>query len=102
MTHALRIALDKKQLNEIEYNVLRFATAKSPFQVRNIQFLFGPTDSDRVAASRAVRQLREQNFIMVHPNYKQRYVLRFSNNYLLRGVMQQLDAYDLLPLRPNA
>lgn len=99
---ALKLALEKKQITQVEYEILRIATTKSPFQVKDIQSLFGPTNSDRVAASRAVAQLRKQNFVMVHPNFKQRYVLRFSNNYLLRGVIQQLDAFDLLPLRPNA
>lgn len=99
---SLRIALEKKQINDVEYEILRHATKKSPFQVRDIQYLFGPTSSDRVAASRTLKQLREQNFIMIHPKYKQRYVLRFSNNYLLRGVMQQLDEHDLLPIKPNA
>ncbi len=99
---ALKIALDKKQLNQLEHDILRFATRKSPFQVRDVQNMFGSSDSDRVAASRMIRRLREQGFLMVHPNFKQKYVLRFSNNYLLRGVIQQLDAHDLLPIRPNA
>src|SRR6266403_1572250 len=98
---ALKIALDKKQLNQLEHDILRFATRKSPFQVRDVQNMFGSSDSDRVAASRMIRRLREQGFLMVHPNFKQKYVLRFSNNYLLRGVIQQLDAHDLLPIRPN-
>lgn len=75
---------------------------RSPFQVSDIQHLFGKTDSARVAASRAVKKLRDQKFIMVHPNYKLKYVLRFSNNYLLRGVMQQLDVHNLLPIKPNS
>lgn len=99
---SLKIALEKKQINNLEYEILRIATKKSPFQVKDIQYLFGPSPSDRVTASRTVRQLKEQRFIMVHPNYKQRYVLRFSNNYLLRGVMQQLDIHNLLPIKPNA
>lgn len=99
---ALRLALEKKQINQVEHDILRLATSKSPFQLKDIRHMFGPTASDRVAASRAIQQLREQGFIMVHPNYKQKYVLRFSNNYLLRGVMQQLDVHKLLPLKPNA
>lgn len=99
---SIKLALDKKQINDTEYEILRYATKKSPFQARDIQSFFGPSPSDRVAASRTLRQLRNQSFIMIHPNYKQRYVLRFSNNYLLRGVMQQLDAHDLLPIRANS
>ncbi len=99
---SLRLALDKKQINQVEYEILRLATSRSPFQVRDIQHLFGSTASDRVMASRVVSQLREQNFIMLHPKFSHKYVLRFSNNYLLRGVMERLDKYDLLPLRPNA
>lgn len=98
---ALKLALEKKQITQLEYEILRYATTKSPFQVRDIQSLFGPSASDRVAASRALTQLRKQGFIMVHPKFKARYVLKFSTNYLLRGVMQQLDELELLPLKPN-
>jgi len=72
---SIKIALDKKQINNVEYEVLRYATRKSPFQARDIQYLFGQTPSDRVATSRLIKKLRDQNFIMVHPDYKQRFLL---------------------------
>jgi len=99
---ALELALDKKQINQLEYDILRIATTRSPFMVGNIRHLFGSDESSRVAASRMLAKLRRENFIMVHPNYKLKYVLRFSNNYLLRGVMQQLDKFDLLPVRADS
>lgn len=99
---ALKLALDKKQINQVEYDILRIATTESPFQAKDVRHLFGTTETARVATSRMLSKLKDQRFIMVHPKYKQRYVLRFSNNYLLRGVMQQLDVYNLLPIRPNA
>ncbi|HEX8762351.1 MAG TPA: Fic family protein [Candidatus Saccharimonadales bacterium] len=99
---ALKLAKEKKQITDIEHEILLIAMDRSPFQVSDIQHLFGKTDSARVAASRAVKKLRDQKFIMVHPNYKLKYVLRFSNNYLLRGVMQQLDVHNLLPIKPNS
>ncbi len=99
---SLDIALDKKQINKLEYDILRISTEQSPFQVSDIRHLFGQSASNRVSASRVVAKLRNERFIMVHPNYKQKYVLRFSNNYLLRGVIQQLDALELLPVKANA
>lgn len=99
---ALKLAKEKKQITDIEHEILLVAMDRSPFQVSDIQHLFGKTDSARVAASRAVKKLRDQKFIMIHPNFKLKYVLRFSNNYLLRGVMQQLDVHNLLPIKPNS
>jgi Fic family protein len=99
---ALNLALDKKQINQIEYDILKIATSRSPFMVNNIRHLFGSDDSGRVAASRMLAKLKKEKFIMVHPNFKLKYVLRFSNNYLLRGVMQQLDRFDLLPVRADS
>lgn len=99
---SLKIALDKKQITQTEYDILRIAASKSAFQVKDVQQLFGVTASDRVKASRAVQKLRAEGFVMVQPGTKQKYVLRFSNNYLLRGVIVQLDAYDLLPIPPNS
>jgi Fic family protein len=99
---SLKIALDKKQITQTEYDILRIAASKSAFQVKDVQHLFGVTPSDRVKASRAVQKLRAEGFVMVQPGTKQKYVLRFSNNYLLRGVIIQLDAYNLLPISPNS
>lgn len=99
---ALDLALDKKQINQTEYDVLKIATMQSPFQASDVRHLFGRDDAARVAASRMLTKLRKERFIMVHPNFKLKYVLRFSNNYLLRGVMQKLDAFDLLPVRADS
>ena len=99
---SLKIALNKKQITQTEYDILRIAASRSAFQVKDVQYLFGATASDRVKASRAVQKLRAEGFVMVQPGTKQKYVLRFSNNYLLRGVIVQLDAYDLLPISPNS
>lgn len=99
---ALKIALDKKQITQTEYDILRIAASKQSFQVKDVQHLFGATSSDRVKASRAVQKLKAEGFVMVQPGTKLKYVLRFSNNYLLRGVIVQLDAHDLLPIAPNS
>lgn len=99
---SLKLALEKKQINQLEYDILKVATTESPFQASDIRYLFGPGESNRVAASRMLSKLKKERFIMVHPKYKLKYVLRFSNNYLLRGVMRQLDAHDLLPIRADS
>lgn len=99
---SLKNALEKKQLSQLEHDVLKIATTKSPFQVSDIRHLFGQSESDRIAASRLIAKLKKERFIMVHPSYKQKYVLRFSNNYLLRGVIQQLDTHNLLPLKVDS
>lgn len=98
---SLDLALDKKQLNQLEYQILKIATTKSPFQVGDVKHLFGQSSSSRVSASRMLAKLKKENFIMIHPNFKQKYVLRFSNNYLLRGVMRQLDQHGLLPVKAD-
>lgn len=99
---SLKLALDKKQINQLEYDVLKVATTESPFQASDVRHLFGAEESDRIATSRLLSKLKKEGFIMVHPKYKLKYVLRFSNNYLLRGVMRQLDTHDLLPVRADS
>ncbi|MGH7197001.1 MAG: Fic family protein [Candidatus Saccharimonadales bacterium] len=99
---ALNIALEKKQMSDKEYEIMLVAMKKWLFQARDLYPLFGTTPSAKTAISRTLQRMKEQNFIMPHPDFKQKYVLRFSNNYLLRGVMQQLDVHNLLPIKPNA
>ncbi len=97
---ALDLALEKKQINETEYRILQIAAKQdATFQAADILHLFGETPSGRASASRYLARMREQGFIMAQPKHPRRYVLRFSNNVLLRGVLQQLDVHKLLPIK---
>lgn len=98
---ALELARQKNWLNGDEYEVMLIAMEKNLIQAGDVLPIFGTGPSARVQASRVISRLKEQGYLMAHPDSPRKYVLRFSNNYLLRGVIQQLGKHDLLPVRVN-
>ncbi len=48
--------------------------------------------------SRSLRQLREKKMTIPEAEHSRKYILRFDNNYLLRGVVKKLSDNDFLPL----
>lgn len=99
---ALDLAVAKEWLTPLEYKVMITAMNKDILQASDLRRLFPEGSSNSVQISRLIAKMKDQKYLMAHPKHPRKYVLRFSNNYLLRGVMEQLDKHDLLPLRPNA
>lgn len=95
---ALKKANADKYINDEEYEVLKVAMDKNIFQAQDLKSIFGLSASDAVQTSRVLAAMREKKLIMVHPKYKKKYVIRFANNYLLRNVLDQMDANGLLPI----
>lgn len=95
---ALKKAYADKYINDDEYAILRIAMEMDVFQAQDIKHLFGTSASASTQTSRVLANMREKKLIMVHPKYKKKYVIRFSNNYLLRGVLDQMNKNGLLPI----
>jgi Fic family protein len=96
---ALELARAKEWLSLTEYEIMLIAIDKGLIQAGDIIHIFGKTASGRVQASRVISRLKEQGYLASHPDNPRKYFPRFYNNYLLRGVMQQLEKHDLLPVR---
>jgi Fic family protein len=103
LTPALKRAYTDKYINDEEYAILCIAMEKNIFQAQDIRHLFGISASAGTQASRVLANMREKKLIMVHPKFSKKYVIRFSNNYLLRGVLDQMSENGLLPItnEPN-
>ena len=99
---ALRNALDSEFLSDTEYQILRIAMDRNVIQLKDIKHLFGITPSDAVQASRTIANMREKGLLMIEPGYQKRYVMRFSNNYLLRDVLNTMDKNGLLAVKNEA
>lgn len=50
------------------------------------------------AVSRTLRQLKDKKMIAPEKENSRKYILRFDNNYLLRGIIQKLADNNFLPL----
>lgn len=96
---ALLFARDKEWLSLTEYEIMLVAINKGLIQAGDIMHIFGNTPSARVQASRVIARMKDQGYLGPHPDNPRKYFPRFYNNYLLRGVMRQLEKHDLLPVR---
>lgn len=99
---ALKKAHYDKYINDDEYAILKIAMTKNIFQAQDVKSIFGTTASASVQTSRVLASMKEKKLIMVLPKYKKKYVIRFANNYLLRGVLDQMNDNGLLPITNEA
>lgn len=101
LTPVLKKAHADKNINSNEYEILKIAMEKDIIQAKDVMYLFGTTASARVQTSRVLASMRERHLLMSLPKSANKYVMRFSNNYLLGGVLEQMNDNNLLPLPPE-
>jgi hypothetical protein len=91
-------AEEKNVLNELEAKVLRRMAKKDSIKAADIRDLW-PENRSHVVVSKFISKLRKQNFIRPLKEGGREYVLRFTGNKLTRGILEQMEAQDMLPIR---
>lgn len=94
---AIQYSLQQKYITPLESKILIRVIGKQIIQAADIKDLFeGKKDSE---ISRQIRRLMEKKMLMPEEEGKRKYVLRFDNSYLLRGIYKMLDEQGFLPIR---
>ncbi|NOZ63495.1 MAG: Fic family protein [Caldiserica bacterium] len=97
---ALNFALDRKYITEVECKVLTIAVKKQPMQARNVRSVLpGKLPAE---ISRIIRRLRNKRMLQSERKNTRKYVLKFENNYLLRGIIEMLNKEGFLPIPINS
>ncbi len=91
-------AEEKNVLNELEAKVLRRMAKKDSIKAADIRDLW-PENRSHVVVSKFISKLRKQNFIRSLKEGGREYVLRFTGNKLTRGILEQMEAQEMLPIR---
>ena len=96
---AIDFALEKKYITEKEYKILQVAAKKQVIQAADIKQIL----PNKIPAeiSRTIRRLRDKKMLQAEKDRSRKYVLRFENNYLLRGIIEMLDKEKFLPIPVN-
>ena len=94
---AIRYSKERELLTETERKVLEVAIRKQIFQNSDLQNIFKNKKKSEI--SRWIRRLRERKLIETERNSSRKYVIKFSNNYLLRGIIKSLGDNDFLPMK---
>ncbi|MBI3195344.1 MAG: Fic family protein [Ignavibacteriae bacterium] len=90
-------SLERQYITEAEAKVLRRVIEKQVVQAGDLKELFpGKVDAE---VSRQIRKLIDKKMLVPEKEGTRKYVLRFDNNFLLRGVMKSLDKKGFLPIR---
>jgi Fic family protein len=96
---AIGFALEKKYITEKECKILQVAVKKQVIRATDIKQIL----PEKIPAeiSRTIRRLRDKKMLQAEKDKSRKYVLRFENNYLLRGIVEMLDKERFLPIPVN-
>lgn len=94
---AIDISRERQVITDSESKILKVAAEKQIFHAADIKNIFPGKLSAEI--SRMLRRLREKNMILVPPKRSRKYIISFSNNYLLRGIIMMLGEKGFLPLK---
>jgi len=96
---AMTFALERKYITENEYKILRLAAKKQVIRAADVKQIFPKKIPAEI--SRIIRKLRDKKMLQAERKRSRKYVLRFENNYLLRGIIEMLNKEKFLPIQIN-
>jgi Fic family protein len=86
---ALSFALDRKIITDTEFAILKYLVLQDDMQMKSEELeAFGAETS--VQKSRTMAKLKEKKMVRALTEGGRIYTIHFSNNYLLRGIIQAL------------
>ncbi|MEO6229360.1 MAG: Fic family protein [Ferruginibacter sp.] len=90
-------SLERKYITDIEAKILKRVVDKQVVQASDVkEFFVGKVDAE---VSRQIRKLIDKKMLVPEKDGARKYVIRFDNNYLLRGVIKTLGEKGFLPVR---
>ena len=93
----INYSIEREFINGLEAKILKRVVEKQKIQASDLKDIF----KGKVPAeiSRQIRKLIDKKMLIPIREGKRTYVLRFDNNYLLRGVISTLGDKGFLPVR---
>jgi Fic family protein len=94
---AINHSLERKYITDVEAKILKKVVDKQVVQAGDLkEFFVGKMDSE---VSRQIRKLIDKKMLVPETGGARKYIIRFDNNYLLRGIIKSLDEKGFLPIR---
>jgi Fic family protein len=94
---AINYAHERKVITDMESRILRKAADLGIMQASDIGEFFPGKSSPEI--SRQIARLKNRKMLQPDRVGSRKYVIRFDNNYLLRGIMKSLDEKGFLPIK---
>jgi Fic family protein len=93
----IAFSLERKFITDIEATILKRAVDKPVIQASDIKDLFA--GQDNAIISRQIRKLIDKKMLAPEKEGARKYLIRFNNNYLLRGIITSLGEKGFLPIK---
>ncbi len=93
---ALSYSVEREYITGLEAKILRQAIDKQVIQAGDLKNIFAGKHSPEI--SRQIKRLIDKKMLRPETEGKRKYVIRFDNSYLLRGVIHALDKAGFLPV----
>lgn len=93
----INYSVEREFITELESKILKKVVEKQKIQASDLKEIFKGKVSAEI--SRQIRKLIDKKMLIPIKEGKRTYVLRFDNNYLLRGVINSLGEKGFLPIR---
>lgn len=94
---AITHSLEQKYITVTEVNILKRAIDKPVIQASDIKEFFA--GKDNAIISRQIKKLIDKKMLVPEKTGARKYLIRFDNNYLLRGIIHSLGEQGFLPVR---
>ena len=94
---AISYAHEREVITDIESKILRKTAELGIMQASDIGEFFPGKSSPEI--SRQIARLKSRKMLRPEREGSRKYVIRFDNNYLLRGIMKSLDEKGFLPIK---
>ncbi len=97
---AISHSLERKYITDVEAKILRKVINNQVVQAGDLkEFFVGKLNAE---VSRQIKKLIDKKMLASENEGTRKYILRFDNNYLLRGVIKALGEKGFLPIRDHA
>jgi len=90
-------SLERKYITDIESKILKRVIENQVMQASDLKDIFSGKVSAEI--SRQIKKLIDKKMLVPEIEGGRKYIIRFDNNFLLRGVIKTLDTKGFLPLR---
>ena len=94
---AIDYSLERRFISSLDSQMLKIAAVKNEIQAGDFKHVFKNKLPQEI--SRQIRRLRDMKMLVPVAKNARKYVLKFDDNYLLRGIITAMDKEGLLPVR---
>ncbi len=98
---ALQFALDRENITKREYEILKALIRSKDMSVKSADIEKIIDEKSAVQRSRIIGRLKEKKMLISLKEAGRIYTIKFSNNYLLRGIIHILEKESFIPKSLN-